>query len=350
LRGDASALSDELTDETDPCPDILEMEERELHAQLQAVPAASFAGMARPGPILAAESAGEEPPSPSPDAGEHEIGLDTAEEELIDEVAPALAELAPAEQENLVEIEKGPDTITLCLRLGIIMVKEELPDEDAPALAELAPAEQEDIQQHQPGSRQLDVRQMLQKAARSDGDDADQDTQEEAEAREMQRKREEQQQEQEQLEQFEAAQLSSLEAHAVEKQEREARDRQSFVVSGDPTILESRDPELLEALFGCFELLQSVENREVLWRYVQIQDKAKKWYKEKAQEYFVQQQKLLFSLLERADGAGALQHLQETVAKVEHAMFTMPEISGSIPELFAPRGSAASSHGPVELD
>merc|ERR1740130_498186 len=123
--------------------------------------------------------------------------------------------------------------ITLCLRLGFITVKQEpLDEEDDAPLAEIAAAaasaSAEEPREHRSAPKgQLDIRQMLQRPARTESGSEEEEEKTEEEkllALEKQRKREEEQQQQEQKEQLEAAQLASYEAHACEKKEREARD------------------------------------------------------------------------------------------------------------------------------
>lgn len=327
----AEAASDTRSNLTNSCDDISRVEHLVQKVEL-------------PDDVLneLEEALADTPLDPSSDEehlAEHSYRDD--EHLSFDEVpmSPQASKAEGPSDSGIVNLDSGQDTIKLILRLGFITVKEELPDEEPPAGAEAALAGRVENRLQNVVSREVNVLQMLQTCPRG----------EEVEA-EMEKERQDQQ---EQTDQLAQAQTASYEAHEAEKRDREARDRVQ-VEGGDFEPLFTRDPDLMEALLNCegaFELLNEVDNRKLLWRYVQIQDRAKKWYKDAAQEYFLRQRQFLAECV----GRNAFQHLQEVVERVETALFAMPEkgqqgLWGAyVPEIFAPQ-AATHSEGLVELD
>lgn len=268
-------------DFSDRSPDILEMEEIELHAELQDVREAWPANLERSSPR-------EECPSPETEADKPETGCGLNELENGPDATATPREECPAPESeadkteagcSITELDSAPDTITLCLRLGFVMVKKEIVDEaDAPKTSETTAASDEESRPCRDGPGQPDVLETLQRPVQNEPASASEEDEEKVRQRQVELQ--EQQQQQEQTEQLEAAQLASYEAHAAEKKDRETRDRHLVVECGDIAPLESRNPQLLEAVYLCVELLQSSGNRELLWRYVQTQELKVTWYLE----------------------------------------------------------------------
>lgn len=245
-----------------------------------------------------------------------------------------------ASTQDLDHLSPEEEVITLRLRLGVVFVKQESDAQGSstPGVAECSiPC---------PDTRSSDLRQVFdrQKVAghrlpqEADGDEAPLGSQE-VEQRE-------------QTEQLNAAQIASYDCNVNERQKREARNRE-LVQQGDLEPLEAFDRDLLEKLYEAelFSWFESAENRCLMYRFLEIQSRAKWWYREAAEEYFAEQRARLDAILGLPDVADILAPLLlEETQKVEAAIYAMPEKGRFVPELFAPRAFSNGSQECVELD
>lgn len=231
------------------------------------------------------------------------------------------------------------EAITLRLRLGTIVVKQETDAQGSttPGVAECSTPCQD--------TRSSDLRQIFdrQKVGHGVPQEADGDEvplgSEEAEQRE-------------QTEQLNAAQIASYDCNVNERQKREARDRE-LVQQGDLEPLEAFDAGLLEKLYAAelFGWFESAENRCLMYRFLEIQSRAKHWYREAAEKYFAEQRSRLDDILALPEVAEILSpFLLEETQQVENAIYAMPEKGRFVPELFAPRACSAGSQECVQLD
>lgn len=142
------------------------------------------------------------------------------------------------------------------------------------------------------------------------------------------------------------AQIASYEDNVQQRRKREA-DIKAAVRAGDLTPLYDMDLDLMELLSApLIEWLGAEENRLCLLNFLQLRGDAKKWYKTAAQAYFAEQREALVGLLGGDEGhEGEEAHLfevveavsvflREEVAKLQAAIWTMPEPGTFVPQLF----------------
>jgi len=273
----------------------------------------------------------------------------------------ALAESEP--QINVMEC--GQDAITLRLRLGVAWIKQEPADVSSiNHYTEAAPSSPSgrnlEARQLQVGPQVTNLRSLFQQqrlvANSRSGDALGQRPAEHSqlgENSEIFRHQQEQQDQQQATEQLEAAQIASYDSNVTERQSREAKDRE-LLQQGSLEPLETLDPELMTS-FMCTEgmlcWLESAENRNLLFRYLELRARAIRWYQGPAESYFEKKQLQVTELLEKEDVAEHMsKFLHAETERVEAEMFDMPEKGSFVPRIFAPATHALDMSACVELD
>eukprot|EP00971_Amphidinium_carterae_P287972 5716485-Amphidinium_carterae.1 len=156
---------------------------------------------------------------------------------------------------------------------------------------------------------------------------------------------------QRQLEQLASAQSESYEANVAERKAREARDRER-IVEGDLEPLMDVNADFMESALqveAMFDWLSTVENRSLLYQYLTLQQRAVRWYADHAETYFASCSERLQTALQDSPTLRAF--FQDETAKLEDALFNMPEKGRFVPRLFTcPVNEELSQRSKVEID
>ncbi|CAK9034190.1 unnamed protein product [Durusdinium trenchii] len=130
---------------------------------------------------------------------------------------------------------------------------------------------------------------------------------------------------------FESAQELSLEQNRSERQLRQQQE-QDLLHQGSLYPLECLDQGLMDCIITSADLItwiESVENRVLLYEYLQLRAKAIAWYKEPAQAYFDGRRNVMLSSIEQPGASEVLaKFLEEEMATTKEALYDMPDKAG----------------------
>ncbi|CAK9103518.1 Hypothetical protein SCF082_LOCUS48352, partial [Durusdinium trenchii] len=97
--------------------------------------------------------------------------------------------------------------------------------------------------------------------------------------------------------------------------------------------------------------IESVENRVLLYEYLQLRAKAIAWYKEPAQAYFDGRRNVMLSSIEQPGASEVLaKFLEEEMATTKEALYDMPDKGHYLPNLFNPHDDSLGQDGCVDID